>query len=111
MPLAPSVSHSVGRFRFTLYVAGDSPRSRLAAANFRRLADERLGADYALTVVDVMLHPERAEAARVLTTPTLVRELPAPPRRVTGDLSDAQMVVYALALPPDDATPVRHGGA
>jgi circadian clock protein KaiB len=49
-------------------------------------------------VVDVLQDPERAEAARILTTPTVVREAPAPARRVTGDLSDLRTVVAALGL-------------
>ena len=87
------------RFRFTLYIAGDSPRSHQAADNLRRLGAEHLGGDFELAVVDVVEQPERAEAERILTTPTLVREHPAPARRVTGDLSDPGRVLVALSLP------------
>lgn len=86
------------QYQFTLYIAGDSPRSQQAAANLRRLADERLAGDYALRVVDVTREPEHAERERILTTPTLVKEAPAPPRRVTGDLSNPEMVLTALSL-------------
>jgi circadian clock protein KaiB len=48
--------------------------------------------------VDVADEPDRAEAARILTTPTLVKEAPGQPRRVTGDLSDAERVFLALGL-------------
>lgn len=84
--------------QFTLYVAGDTARSRRAEANLRRLADERLRGGYALAIVDIERDPERAETARILTTPTLVKESPAPPRRVTGDLADAEQVMLALSL-------------
>lgn len=83
---------------FTLYVAGDSPRSAQAAANLNRLGQEKLGGQYDLTVVDVMSDPERAESARILTTPTLVKEAPGQKRRVTGDLSDAERVFMALGI-------------
>ena len=53
---------------------------------------------YILTIVDVAHEPERAEAARILTTPTLVKEAPGQARRVTGDLSDAERVFIALGL-------------
>jgi circadian clock protein KaiB len=85
-------------FSFKLYVAGESMRSRQATVNIRRLADEKLAGRYELTVIDVVKDPEAAEADRILTTPTLVKERPAPPRRVTGDLSDATLVLAALAL-------------
>jgi circadian clock protein KaiB len=83
---------------FTLYVAGKTPRSIQAAANLNRFGRERLGGAYDLTVIDVAAEPERAEAARILTTPTLVKEAPGQTRRVTGDLSDAERVFVALGL-------------
>ena len=93
---------STVRVQFTLYVAGDSPRSRAAVANIRRLAEERLLGRYDVTIVDVVVQPGRAEAMRILTTPTLVKEAPGPPRRVTGDLSDAGRLWDLLEL---DASP------
>ena len=86
------------RVVFTLYVAGETPRSVQAQANLNRLGQERLGGAYDLTVIDVASDPDRAEAARILTTPTLVKEAPGQPRRVTGDLSDAERVFLALGL-------------
>lgn len=95
----------MSRVVFSLYVAGDTPRSRLAAANLRRIGEEVLGGECDITTVDVLEEPERAEAARILTTPTLIKERPGPARRVTGDLSDPASVVLALALEP--ARPTR----
>lgn len=91
------------RYLFRLYVAGPSARSRQAIDNMRRLGEERLGGRYELVVVDVLDDPASAEAGRVLTTPTVVRERPGPARRVTGDLSDAARVADALDLSPDAA--------
>jgi circadian clock protein KaiB len=89
------------RITLTLYVAGPSPRSRAAESNLRALCSDRLGGRAELRVVDVVDDPEAAERARVLTTPTVVREHPAPPRRATGDLGDAARVLAALDLEPD----------
>lgn len=89
------------RYLFRLYVAGRSARSQQAIANLRRIGDERLGGRYELVVVDVLEDPESAETGRILTTPTLVREQPTPPRRVTGDLSDLGRVAEALDLISD----------
>ena len=86
------------RVVFTLYVAGQTPRTLQAAANLKRLGQEKLGGEYDLTVVDVAADPDRAETARILTTPTLVKEGPGQPRRVTGDLSNAERVFIALGL-------------
>lgn len=85
--------------RLTLYVAGDSSRSRTAERNLRALCGGLPNAE--LRVVDVVGDPDAAEHARILTTPTVVREHPAPPRRVTGDLGDAARVLAALDLHSD----------
>jgi circadian clock protein KaiB len=90
----------MGPVRFTLYVAGDTPRSRQAIANLRRICASEMEWTGEFTVVDVTERPEQADAARILTTPTVVREAPAPVRRVTGDLSDVRRVVTALGLEP-----------
>lgn len=85
---------------FQLFVAGDSARSRAAEANFRRLGAERLHDRYELSIVDVTKDPDRAEEARILTTPTLVKTAPGPIRRVTGDFGDFDTVMLALAINP-----------
>lgn len=88
--------------RFTLYVAGDTYRSQRAIANLRRLGEQRLSGKYECTVVDVQRDPEAAERDRILTTPTLIKVSPGPPRRVTGDLTDFEQILVALSLPPGE---------
>ncbi|HET7273624.1 MAG TPA: circadian clock KaiB family protein [Longimicrobiaceae bacterium] len=87
------------RVVFKLYIAGSTPRSQGAVANLRRLGEERLSGNYELIVIDVKENPQVAEAERILATPTLVKESPLPLRRVTGDLSDQEMVWLGLAIP------------
>ncbi len=89
--------------RLKLFIAGDSPRAREAAANLARAIGTLDDDGVQVETVDVLEHPEAAEAYRILTTPTVVREAPAPRRRVTGDLRDIAQVLAALALFP--ATP------
>lgn len=87
--------------RLTLYVAGQTTRSLAAIANLRRLGEAHFAGRYELRVIDVADDPDAAERARILTTPTLVKEQPEPVRRVTGDLSDGRKVLLGLALDPD----------
>lgn len=91
----------------TLYVAGDTPRSRQAMANLERICAELLGGRARCDTVDVLQAPEVADTERILTTPTLIRESPTPRRRVTGDLSDAQRVLAALGFSPPPSRPDR----
>jgi circadian clock protein KaiB len=83
----------------TLYVAGDTPRSRQAMANLDRICAHLVGDRTSCATIDVLDDPDRADAERILTTPTLVRESPDPRRRVTGDLSDIPRVLAALGFP------------
>ena len=57
-----------------------------------------LGDDAALDVIDLRERPEIAEEERILATPLLVRVSPEPVRRLVGDLSDAERVVWTLGL-------------
>jgi circadian clock protein KaiB len=81
-----------------LFVTGKTPRASAAVANLRRICDEDLGGRYELEVIDVLEQPEAAEAARVLATPTLIKMLPPPLRRIIGDLSDRDKVLLGLEL-------------
>ncbi len=83
-----------------LFVAGDSPRARDAAANLERACADLLEGSARIETVDILLDPAAADEFRVLTTPTVVRVSPAPRRRVTGDLRDIAQVLVALDLRP-----------
>ena len=85
---------------FVLFLTGYSARTLAAAANLRRVCDDRLGPDgYVLTILDVLDHPDRADAARIIATPTVVRLVPVPRVRVIGDLSSLDQLAAALDLP------------
>lgn len=81
-----------------LYVTGSSPRAETAIANLRRICEEELQGQYTLEIIDVLEHPETAESDRILATPTLVKQLPPPLRRVIGDLSDKEKVLLGLEV-------------
>jgi circadian clock protein KaiB len=81
-----------------LYIAGLTPRSERAIANLRRICEEELGDHYEMVIIDVLERPQLAEDERILVTPTLVRPLPLPSRRVVGDLSDTKKVLSELDL-------------
>jgi len=86
------------KYRLKLYVTGRTPRSQQAIDNLRRLLEEEFAERYELEIVDVLEDPQQAEAHKVLATPTLVRDLPPPVRRVIGDLSDRHQVLLGLDL-------------
>ena len=85
-------------YLFRLYVAGTSARSTLAISNIRRICDQYLPGHYELEVVDVYQQPEEARKAQVIAAPTLIKELPLPPQRFVGDMSNPERIVIGLNL-------------
>lgn len=87
-------------YSLKLYVTGTSPRTRQAIDNLQRICEQELHGRYRLEIIDVLEHPQAAEDDRVLATPTLIKQLPLPLRRVIGDLSDREKVLYGLEVRP-----------
>lgn len=90
-----------------LFIAGDSPKSRLALQNLERLCERHLAGRYNIEVIDLVKRPELAKKHQILAIPTLVRELPEPIKRVIGDLSDESKALLNLDL--DSFGPVKDG--
>ena len=84
-----------------LYVAGQSPKSLRAFANLTTLCEEHLAGRYEIEVIDLVDDPSLARSDDILAIPTLVRRLPAPQRRIIGDLSNTERVLVGLRLEPD----------
>ena len=83
-----------------LYVAGQSPKSLKAFANLKRLCEEHMQSRYKIEIVDLVANPQLAAGDEIIAIPTLVRRLPAPMRKIIGDLSDTERVLVGLQLRP-----------
>jgi circadian clock protein KaiB len=81
-----------------LFVTGASPRSARAIANIRKICQQQGAGLFLLEVVDIYQQPELARAAQLVASPTLLKTLPLPERRVVGDLSDHGRVLAGLGL-------------
>lgn len=81
-----------------LYIAGQTPRSLAALANLRKLCDEHLATKYTieLEIVDLIQKPQLAATDQIVAIPTLVRKLPAPIKKIIGDLSNTERVLVGL---------------
>ena len=93
---------SVGQDRpwyLRLYVAGQSPKSLDAFANLKEICERYLPGQYEIEIVDLIEDPSLAATDEVLAVPTLVRCLPPPSRRISGNLSDTDRVLDYLRLP------------
>ena len=95
-PPGSIIEVAVSTYLLKLYVTGQTPRARTAIENLERICREDLEGQYELQIIDVLREPERAESDRILATPTLIKQLPPPLRRVIGDLSDKEKVLLGL---------------
>jgi circadian clock protein KaiB len=69
-----------------------------AFANLRALCEEHLAGRYDIEIVDLVKLPELARGDDIVAIPTLVRSLPAPIRKIIGDLSDTKRVLLSLQI-------------
>ena len=95
---SPHVDHA-DTWRLRLFIAGDSPKSRTALSNLRRLCEIHLGNGYEIEVIDLAKDPKLARDHQIVAIPTLVRQVPEPMKRVIGDLSDSDKALLLLELP------------
>ena len=79
-----------------LYVAGRTPNLVAALEHLKLLCEERFKGQYRLVVIDLLKHPELAKGDQILAIPTLVRRLPAPIKKILGDLSNTHRVLVGL---------------
>lgn len=89
----------VDRWDLRLYIAGETPRSRAAVSNLKKICDEYL-TNYNIEVVDLLKNPALARGDQIVALPTLVRKLPNPMRKIIGDLSNTDRVLVGLDLRP-----------
>jgi circadian clock protein KaiB len=83
-----------------LYVAGQTAKSVAAFSNLKRFCEEHLDGKYRIEVIDLMQNPQLARGDQIVAIPTLVRKLPAPVRKIIGDLSNTERVLVGLQLRP-----------
>ncbi|MFH0810418.1 MAG: circadian clock KaiB family protein [Pseudomonadota bacterium] len=89
-----------GTYILRLYVAGATPRSRQAIENIKVICEEHLKGRYDLEVIDIYQQPVLLEGEQIIAVPTLVKRLPAPLRKLIGDMSDTGRVLVGLDIRP-----------
>lgn len=94
-----------GHYHLRLYVAGQTTKSITALSNLKRFCEEHLAGRYEIEVIDLVQNPKLAAGDQILAIPTLVRRLPAPLKRIIGDLSNTEKVLVGLDIRPRAAPP------
>jgi circadian clock protein KaiB len=88
----------MNEYRLKLFISGQTLRSRSAVKNLRCICEEELDDQCVLDIIDVLERPQAAEDEKILATPTLIKAVPLPTRRIIGDLSDRGKVLEGLDI-------------
>ncbi|MDD4108045.1 MAG: circadian clock KaiB family protein [Prolixibacteraceae bacterium] len=86
------------KYILRLYITGSTIRSVLAISNLKKICEEYLEERYELEVIDLYQHPGLAKDEQIIAAPTLIKKLPLPFRRIIGDMSDKEKVLFGLDL-------------
>lgn len=96
--LKRSAKSSVPLHVLRLYVTGLTPSSIRAIDNIRRICEEELQGRCDLEVIDLYQDPEVIKKEDIVASPTLIKKLPPPLRRLIGDFSDRERVLVGLNI-------------
>ncbi len=96
-PHAPK-RRSADRYVLRLYVAGATDRSTRAIQAVREVCEQHLKGRYDLQVVDIYQQPVLASGEQIIAVPTLIKKIPAPLRRLIGDMSNVDRILVGLDL-------------
>jgi circadian clock protein KaiB len=83
-----------------LYVAGTTHKALAALSNLKQICEENLKDRYSIEVIDLLKDPQLGEGDQILATPTLVRILPTPIKKIIGNLANSERVLVGLDLRP-----------
>ncbi len=79
-----------------LFVSGHTSATEQTLKKMHNLLENSLHYPYTIKVIDVLKHPEQAEANQISATPTLLRVWPQPIRRIVGELNDIENILRVI---------------
>jgi len=92
-------SHSLqATYVLRLYINGSTLKSTLAVKNIKQVCEQHLNGRYNLEIIDICKQANLARDEQIVAVPTLIKRLPRPLRRLIGDLSDQNKVLFGLDL-------------
>ena len=86
------------KYVLRLYITGMTPKSTQAITNVQALCKKHLAGRYELEVIDIYQQPKLAKGEQIIATPTLIKKLPLPLRRLIGDMSDTERFLVGTDL-------------
>lgn len=91
------------KIKLRLFISRNSQAAVRARDNLKAVCDDpavQRRHDIELEIINVEESPELTEEDNVLVTPTLLKKLPEPVRRMVGDLSNERDIFVTLDIYP-----------
>jgi len=85
-------------FIFKIYFVGKTGETDRLIKELEEALHQAHPNEYCLEVVDLLENPQLAEDDKIFATPTLVKLLPEPVRRIIGNFSNVQKVLVGLNI-------------
>ncbi|MEL6788116.1 MAG: circadian clock KaiB family protein [Cyanobacteria bacterium J06607_15] len=84
-------------YKLHLFISSESSHAEQTLNHIHQLLEEGLSSHYTLKVIDVAKNPEQALIHQIITTPTLIRVLPKPIKRIVGQLDDISRILNLIS--------------
>ena len=92
-------------YEFRLYVIGNTPSSKKAITKLESFLEDEFKGLYCLEIINLLENPQLADRDDIFATPTLVKTLPAPSKRILGDMANKEKVLAGLGLEKIESKP------
>ena len=86
------------RYVLRLFIAGMTSRAGRAIESVCAMCEKHLPGRYDLEVIDIYQQPGLAKGEQIIATPTLIKKLPLPFRRIIGDMSNNERLLAGLDI-------------
>ena len=86
------------KYLFKVFLSGRTPGNWWTVENIRNILEEKVKGHYNLKIIYIDENPEEAERENIICTPTIIRQLPPPPKRYIGYLNDRDIVPVVLGF-------------
>jgi len=80
-------------YEFKLYITGLNDQLEQSIDELKKVLKKYLKDSFKLNIIDVAQIPEETESEDIFMTPTLVKVLPEPKKKVIGDISKIETII------------------
>lgn len=95
--LGDTVSDVPQGYVLKLFVSSNHAVTKEILKTLHQFLEKELHHPYTLKVIDISKYPELAESYQISATPTLLRVLPQPTKRIVGKLDDLPRILQIIA--------------